>query len=389
MAEGQRQRAGYQANFVIYPAQPGPSSPVPMCKSESALSLSVSQPLPPRLQQRRGTICTSELIRVDSNGALVPMRGRGPPPMAVQPMRPCCMAAPSFAEAPRTVADPSNYGRCPWYGRPYSPPPSPPPEERRLASGRRSPVHRLLRAYDEDDYDGRCGNRGYDDDYDDGSEYVEPSRRPVPSPRRPRSRKDAVGPATSTMRRSGSRLRILRIERDSDDSDSERWGAAFSTTVAPGRDRTKSASPTRLDDMAADSSCVCTCGPSRSWSRSPPYSPSRGRVSGIYIKSQHDQDAEELYLIKRIKDKKGNRKKRRKTPPPAPPTSPAQPSFMGLLCNMAGIENEAQPSPQPPLVPDSDTDENEYELMRLDSAELDKLCLQMGVKRNADTPGKK
>ncbi|KAL1424765.1 hypothetical protein MTO96_019910 [Rhipicephalus appendiculatus] len=97
--------------------------------------------------------------------------------------------------------------------------------------------------------------------------------------------------------------------------------------------------------MAMAGSCVCICGPSRSASRSPPRSPSRGRQG-----------------------------------------------LMGYLCNLMGMGNEAQPTPQPPPVPatDSDTDDDdEYELMRLDRAELDKLCVQMGVKRNADAPGKK
>lgn len=393
MAEGQRQfatqRAGYEANFAIYPTPPG--QPTPMRKSESALSLSVSQPLPEQLQQRRGTICTSELIRVESNTAMPSMPGRGPPPMAGQFMRPSCMA-PSFAE-PRSTR--RNYGPCPRYGRPYSPPPSPPPGAQRTASGRRSSVRRHRRAYDEDYYDGRCGNRGHDDgdDGDDDFEYAEHSRRQVPSARRSRSRKDAAEPACSksTMSRSGSRLRILRIERDISD-----------TGLAPQGASSKTASPAHLDKVPVQrddvkqphlepaGSCVCICGPSRS----PPRRPSRGPVSGIYIKSQHEEDAEELYVIRRIRDKKGKKKKRRKKPPPPPPPAPpAQPGLMGYLCNLVGMGNEAQTSPPPPPpVPatDSDTDDgDEYELARLDRAELERLCLEMGIRRNADAPGKK
>lgn len=388
MAEGQRQfatqRADYEANFVIYPTTPSQPTPTPMRKSESALSLSVGQPLPQQLQQRRGTICTSELIRVDSNTVLPSMPGRGPPPMAGQPTRRSYMA-PSFAEPP--TADRRNYGPCPRYGRPYSPPPSPPPGAQRSASGRR-----LRRAYDEDYYDGRCGNRGHDDG-DDDFEYTERSRRQVPSARRSRSRKDAAEPARakSTMSRSGSRLRILRIENDISDADLAPQGASSKTASRPHLDKV----PVQRDDtkqhhLEPTGSCVCICGPSRS----PPRRPSRGPVSGIYIKSQHEQDAEELYVIRRIRDKKGKKKKRRKKPPPPPPPAPpAQPGLMGYLCNLVGIANEAQASPPPPPpVPatESDTDDgDEYELARLDRAELERLCLEMGIKRNADAPGKK
>lgn len=385
MAEGQRkfatQRAAYRANFVMYPGPPGQPPPIPMRKSESALSLSVSRPLPPRLQQRRGTVCTTEMVRVESNTTLPPMPGHGPPPpMAGHPMRRSYMVT-SFAEPPSAIADRGSYGPYPRYGRPYSPPPLPPPGARRSASGRRSPVRRLRRAYDdnEDDCARRCRNRGHDDDDDDDDddyEYAERSRRQVPAVRRSRSRKDAARPAKSTMSRSGSRLRMLRIEREISDTGSTKPGA--SSTVA---------SRIQLDDTEAAGSCVCICGSSRS--------PSRGRVSGIYIKSQRELDAEELYVVKRIKDKKG-RKKKRKKPPPTPPAPPAQqPGLMGYLCNLVGIGNEeAQPQPLPPSPPpaatDSDTDDgDEYELKRLDRAELARLCRQMGVNVNADEPEKK
>lgn len=386
MADGQRrfatQRAAYEANLAMYPRPPGQPPPIQMHKSESALSLSVSRPLLPHLQQRRGTVCTSEVVRIESNTT---MPGRGHPPMAGPPMtgpnmRRSYMVT-SFAEPPSSFAPQGNFGPCPQYGRPYSPPPLPPPGARRSASGRRSPVRRPRRAYDdnEDDYGGGRRNGGYDDD-DDDFEYTERSRRQLPSARRSRSRKDAAGPARSTMSRSGSRLRMLRIDREISDTGSTRRGA--SSTAA---------SRIQLDDAEAAGSCVCICGTSRS--------PSRGRMSGIYIKPRREPEAEELYVIKRIRDKKKRRKKKKKKkppPPPPPPPPPAQqPGLVGYICNLVGIANEEAPQPPPQPSPqaaatDSDTDdEEEYELRRLDRAELEKLCRQMGVTKGADEPEKK
>ncbi|XP_072142034.1 uncharacterized protein [Dermacentor andersoni] len=417
MADGQRrfatQRAAYEANLVPYPRPPGQPPPIPMHNSESALSLTVSRPLPPHLQQRRGTVCTSEVVRVESNTM---MPGHGHPPMAGHPMTGPPMTGPpmtgppmtgppmtgppmtgppmtgppmtgppmtgppmtgphmrrsymvtSFAEPPSTIAAPGNFGPCPQYGRPYSPPPSPPPGARRSANGQRSPVRRPRRAYDEDDYDGGRRNGGCDDDDDDDLEYAERSRRQLSLARRSRSQKDAVGPAKSTMSRSGSRLRILRIEREISDTGSTRRGASSTAT-------------SRQDDAEAAGSCVCICGTSRT----PPRTPSRGRLSGIYIKPRREPEAEELYVIKRIRDKKRRRKKKQPPPPAAPPQ---QRGLVGYICNLVGLANEEAPPPQ--VAATESDDEEEYELRRLDRAELERLCRQMGVTKGADEPEKK
>ncbi|KAL1424764.1 hypothetical protein MTO96_019909 [Rhipicephalus appendiculatus] len=193
MAEGQRQfapqRAGYQANVGIYPAPPGQSSPIPMRKSESALSLSVSQPLLSQLQQRRGTICTSELIRVESNDALPSMPGCGPPPMGGT-------ARATLLHAP-----------------PRSPNPPAPSPIRAITDVVPDTVDRAVLP---PCYLPKGGAR---------RAVVGLRRRQVPSTRRSRSRKEAAGPVKSTMSGSGSRLRILRIERDVDESDSALPGA--------------------------------------------------------------------------------------------------------------------------------------------------------------------
>ncbi|XP_070395597.1 uncharacterized protein [Dermacentor albipictus] len=372
------QRAAYEANLVPYPRPPGQPPPIPMHNSESALSLTVSRPLPPHLQQRRGTVCTSEVVRVESNTM---MPGHGLPPMAGPPMTGPPMTGPpmtgphmrrsymvtSFAEPPSTIAAPGNFGPCPQYGRPYSPPPSPPLGARRSANGQRSPVRRPRRAYDEDDYDGGRRNGGCDDDDDVDLEYAERSRRQLSLARRSRSQKDGAGPAKSAMSRSGSRLRMLRIEREISDTGATRRGAS-------------SAATSRVqDDAEAAGSCVCICGTART----PPRAPSRGRLSGIYIKPRREPEDEELYVIKRIRDKKRRRKKKQ---PPAPPQ---QQGLVGYICNLVGLTNEEAPPPQVAATESGTDDEEEYELRRLDRAELERLCRQMGVTKGADEPEKK
>ncbi|XP_077504583.1 uncharacterized protein LOC144114605 [Amblyomma americanum] len=408
MADGQRrfstQRGTYQANFLLYPRGAPPQhaqAAVPMHKSESALSLSMgrpSSPIPP-LHQRRGTICTSEVMRVESNTTVAPCSDQAMPPMAEammttpplqqqqQPQQQSQQQQPpatirrsymvtSFAEPPTTML--SGYGPCSGYDRPYSPAPPPrPPSIHRSSSARRSPVRRPRSAYGYDDYYDDRRRRNCDDDFgDDDYECDERSFRRAPQ--RSRSGRDVDMGAKSPTPRSGSRLRVMRIEREISDT-----GSARQRTPSASRGLSRG----RLgEETEGADSCVCICGSARS-------PPSRGRLSGIYIKPRREED-EELYVIKRRRSRRKNKRKRY-TPPPPPPSSPSQPGLVDYLCSLVGMKTSEEAPPTPPAPPpsaatDSDTeDDADYELKRLDRAELERLCRQIDFARSANASDKK
>lgn len=317
-------------------------------KSESVLSLSITGPVPPMgFQQSSGTMCTSGMMSLGCNPPEPPVQ------RPVSPMPPPAIKrvymSPAFAEPPITAT--AGYERPMYYGQPCSPPP--PAGLRTPSSGRQLPIRRRRDAYDGNDDDEGVRPNDYDDD-----DYAERSRRRrPPSLRRSRSAKDTSGAetmVTSTLSRSGSRIRMFRFEHD------------LSEAAPAGR-------PVGSRSRLEEGRCTCTCGAARS--------ASRARMSGIRIRPRREE-AEEMYVVKKRKSRR--KKKHHPSSPPPPP-----PGIISYLRSLVGL-NAEQPPAQKPGPTDSDSDDdNDYEVTKLDRAELERLCRQMNVKNAADDKDQK
>lgn len=338
-------------------------------KSESVLSLTVSGPVPPMgFPQSGGAMCAPGMMGLGCSPS-EPPEPRPASPIMAAPTTKRVYLSTTFAEPPSTVM--AGYERPMYYSRPCSPPPAAGP--RTASSGRQVPIRRRRDAYD---YDDEEAIRAADDDdgershrrrpasqrrvrADDDDDYTERSqrRRRAPSLRGSRSAKDTTGAervVTSTMSRSGSRLRVFRFERD------------FSEAGPAGR---AAGSRSRLDDGR----CTCTCGAART--------ASRGRMSGIRIRPRREE-AEEMYVVKK---RKGRKKKKNKQPAPPPP----QPGIVSYLRSLVGFDAPEDPAQKPDAADSNSGDDDDYEVTRLDRAELERLCRQMNVRSPGDDKEKK
>lgn len=353
-----------------YSSYPPPHSSFPppggmVHKSESVISLSISGPVPPMgFPQGGRTMCAPRMMGWSASDP--------PEPRPASPMMPpttskrVYMSTP-LAEPPSTAA----YERPMYYGRPCSPPP--PAGPTRPSSDRQVPIQ-SAKHYDKgsirtDNYDDSYAerslgstrrpslrNHNYEggirtDDYDDNFAERSHGRTRTPSLRSCRSTRDTTGreiagKVTSALSRSGSR--VLRFEHE--------LSEASSAGRAVG-------SGSRSDVRR----CRCRCGVART--------ASRGQVLGICIKPKREE-VEEMYVLKK---KKGSKKKEKPASPP-----PAQPGIFSYLRGLVGLAAEEAPAQKSAGAGSNTDDEDDYEVTRLDRAELERLCRQMNVQISGD-----
>lgn len=96
---------------------------------------------------------------------------------------------------------------------------------------------------------------------------------------------------------------------------------------------------------------------------------------GVCIRPRREE-FEEMYVLKK---KKGSKKKEKPAPLP-----PAQPGIFGYLRALVGLNTQEAPAQKSAGAGSNSDDEDDYEVTRLDRAELERLCRQMNVKISGD-----